>query len=326
MRPTRGQANHLSSLDVLKVWKQAWEEIVSTFGPMKDRLEKIGKGIALRMENQGRKAKIRLVKFVDSILGDERLLIAIEQGDWMRCFSRLEVALLKSKVIEERSLGFYRKVAALILNQLQSSMERGGDAATRNFEKVNFFAQSLQSLASPRRSILKLFRRDDVLDLLERILVRAYYKEEVATRMLTIHTSNFHSLRQVRMLKDFSVAGRIWIPLLDAADEEFSWVVSRLPDNSKEFLVPLSSLFSLCVAQFHKIHDGDLSKDWLAFLLEEESVRLIQEIDMKLILALQSFSRDVSEMLLVLPYYPRSVSRGPRTTVKKIVFTYHFPL
>jgi len=107
------------------------------------------------------------------------------------------------------------------------------------------------------------------------------------------------------MLKDFSVAGRIWIPLLDAADEEFSWVVSQLPEQSKEFMCPLSNLFSLCIAQFHKINAGDLSKDWLDFLLEDEAAKIIQDIDMKLILALESFSRDVREMMTVLPYYPR---------------------
>jgi hypothetical protein len=135
--------------------------------------------------------------------------------------------------------------------------------------------------------------------------VRTYCKEEVATRMLLIHAANFHSLRHLRMLKDFSVSGKIWIPLLDAANEELTCFVSTLPENSKGIVRPLSILFSLCVAQFHQINDGDLSKDWLAFLLEEESVRIVQEIDMLLILALESFSRDIREMMTVLPYYPR---------------------
>jgi hypothetical protein len=229
----------------------------------------------------------------------------MEQGDWTRCISRFEIALLKAKVIKEDSIGVYRKTASFVLKHLQSVLSTGGDAATRNSEKLNLLAKAVQSLASPRRSILKLLRRNDVLSLLERILVRTYCKEEAASRMLNIHASNFHSLRHLRMLKDFSVAGRIWIPLLDAADEEFSSVVVMLPENSKEFMCPISSLFSLCVAQFHKINAGDLSKDWLAFLLEEDSVRIIQDIDMKLILALEAFSRDVRDMMVVLPYYPR---------------------
>jgi hypothetical protein len=163
----------------------------------------------------------------------------------------------------------------------------------------------LQLLASPRKAILRLFLEDYFLDILERVLVRVFGTQESASRMLTIHSSNFHTLRQFRMLKDFTIAGKFWIPLLDAADEEFSWAVSKLPENAKEYLSPLSSLFSLCVVQFHKINSGDLTKDWLDFLLEDEAIDIIHELDMKLILALESFSRDVKETMLVLPYYPR---------------------
>jgi hypothetical protein len=95
------------------------------------------------------------------------------------------------------------------------------------------------------------------------------------------------------------------MPLLDAADAEFSFLVSKMPDAAKEYMVPLSSLFSLCVLQFHKISEGDLTKDWLDFLLEEEAVNIIHDIDVKLILALEAFSGDVKEMMVVLPYYPR---------------------
>jgi len=293
------------SAQSLEVWKRALEEIALTFGPLKERLQKIGQGIAQRMEKQGRKAKIRVLKFVDAVLGDEKLLFAMEQGEWDQCLSRIESALIKSNIIQEESLFYYRKTGQFIYDHIRSSFASGGGAAARNNEKLALFAQFLQSAASPRRSILKLFRRDDILELIERILVRVYCREEQASRILSIHASNFHSFRQLRMLKDFSVAGKIWIPLLDAADEEFSWVVSHMPENSKEFVSPLSSLFSLCVAQFHKINDGDLSRDWLDFLLEDDAARIIQKIDMKLILALSSFSRDVREMMVVLPYYPR---------------------
>jgi hypothetical protein len=291
----------------LEVWKRALEEISSTFGPIKERLEKIGLGIAQRMEKQGRRAKIRVLKFVDTILGDERLLLAMEQGEWDQCALRLESAIIHARILDEKGLEQYRKIAKFGFDHLQMAMSTNGSAAARNNEKLAFLAHAVQWIASPRRSLLKLISGNDVLELLERILVRVFYNEELASRMLTIHASNFHSLRHLRLLKDFSVAGRIWMPLLDAADEEFSWVASRMPDNTKEFMCPLSSLFSLCVAQFHKIYGGDLSKDWLDFLLEEDAVRIIHDIDMKLILALESFSRDVKEMFVVLPYYPRYV-------------------
>ena len=102
-----------------------------------------------------------------------------------------------------------------------------------------------------------------------------------------------------------TISGALWMPLIDAADAEFSWAVSRMPDNAKDFLSPIANLVSLGVAQFHKIKQGDLTVDWLDFLLEDEAVRIIHDIDMKLILALESLSHDVKETMVVLPYYPR---------------------
>jgi hypothetical protein len=289
----------------LKVWRRAWEEIVSTFGPVKDRLEKIGQGIAERMEKQGRRAKVRLLRFVDRIVQDDTLLTAMEQGDWDRCGEQIEFAMVKAKIIDEENREHYHKTAQFVYNHFAAASSRSGGAAARNNEKLAKLAMAVQWIAAPRRSILKLFLEDGVLDILERILVRVFHKEDVASRMLSIHASNFHTLRQFRMLKDFTIAGKLWIPLLDAADAEFSWVVSRMPENAKDLMCPLSSLFSLCVVQFHKISEGDLTKDWLDFLLEEEAVSIIHDIDMNLILALESFSRDIKEMMVVLPYYPR---------------------
>jgi len=292
-----------SSVHKLEVWKCAWEEIVATFGPIVNRIENVVRGIKARMDRQGRKAKVRLMQFVDSVLGDEKLLVAVEQGDWARCLSRLERSLLQAHVVEEKSISVYRKTASFLLEQLQESLDQDGEAASRNNEKLLWMAQSVQKLASPRRSLLRLLCQPDVLDFFGRILVRTYGDRPETVRMLTIHAVSFYSLRQLRILKNFAIAGGIWMPLLDAANAELESLVLDLPENSKEYLVPISKLFSLCVSQFHKINAGDLSTDWLEFLLEEDSVKLIQEIDIKLILALQSFSKDVQEMLTVLPYY-----------------------
>ena len=287
----------------LAVWKRAWEEIVSTFGPVKDRLERIGKGIAERMEKQGRRAKIRLLRFVDTLVQDDSLLIAIEQGDWDRCAKQLEVALVTAKVIDEENLDHYHKTAQFVYGHFAFASSKSNTSAGP--KKLANLAIVVQLLAAPRKSLLKLFMLDGVLDILERILVRVFAKDEEASRMLAIHASNFYSLRHFRMLKDFTIAGKLWIPLLDAADAEFSWAVSRMPENAKDLMCPLSSLFSLCVVQFHKIGQGDLTKDWLDFLLEEEAMDIVHDINMKLILALESFSQDIKEMMVVLPYYPR---------------------
>lgn len=289
----------------LQVWRRAWDEIVSTFGPVKERLEKIGEGIAERMKKQGRRAKVRLLRFVDTIVQDDVLLLAMEQGDWDRCGEQVEMAMVQAKIIDDESREHYHKTAQYVYNHFAAVSSRNGNAAARNNKKLVHLAMAVQWIAAPKRFILKLFLEDWVLDTLERILVRVFHSDDVASQMLSIHSSNFHTLRQFRMLKDFTIAGKFWMPLLDAADAEFSWVVSRMPENAKDYMGPLSSLFSLCIVQFHKISEGDLTKDWLDFLLEEEAVSFIHDIDMKSILALESFSRDIKEMMVVLPYYPR---------------------
>ncbi|GKY95686.1 hypothetical protein MPSEU_000529600 [Mayamaea pseudoterrestris] len=286
-----------------EIWKEALQDLAATFGPLKARLHRIGLGIAQRMEKQGRKAKARALQLVDTIISDEKLLFGMEQGDWAMCVNRLEIAFVQSNVVEKESMFYYRKAAQYICKHIQSTFTANEGAATRNNEKMALLGHIVRSLAAPRRTILKTLLDNDILEVLERILVRVYCREELSSRMLTIHASNFHSLRHLRIFKDISVAGRMWRPLLDAADEEFSWVVSNMPENSQDFMCPLSSLFSLCVARFHKMSDGDLSKDWLDFLLEPDAVRIIQDIDMKLLLALRAFSEDIKEMMVILPYY-----------------------
>jgi hypothetical protein len=63
----------------------------------------------------------------------------------------------------------------------------------------------------------------------------------------------------------------------------------------------------LCIAQFHKLGAGDLTADWLKFLMEDKAVELINEIDMKLILAVEAACKDIKKVMVVLPYYPRCV-------------------
>ena len=288
----------------LLIWKESLEEIKSTFGPMKERFQAVGKGIARRMEQQGRKAKIKVLRFADSILMDEVFLNSLCAGQWEQCLLRIEDSLVKAKIIDEASCGHYRKTVRFLYEHLVLLSSKESSAAERNNEKLAKLAKLVQLIASPKRSFLQLLRSDDVLETLERILVRVFCREKEVSRMLTIHASNFKSLRHLRTLKDLSVAGRLWIPILDAADEEFSYVVSKLPENAKEFMCPLSSIFSLCVAQFHKIAAGHSTKDWLDFLLEEDGVRIIHDIDMKAIQALSSFSRDIKDMMVILPYYP----------------------
>ncbi len=257
------------------------------------------------MEKHGRRAKARLLRFVDIIVQDDELFLALEQGDWKRCAELFEMAIVQAKVIDEESREHYRKTIQFIYNHFSSATSKSDGAAARNNDKMEKILAAIQVFANPRKAILELFLNDSVLEMMERIFVRAFSKDEVASRMLNIHCSNFQSLRRFRMLKDFTIAGKLWIPILDAADEEFSWAVSKLPEKGQEYLSPISSLFSLCVVQFHKMDEGDLTKDWLNFLMDEEAADIIHDLDMKLILALEQFSRDVRDTMVVLPYYPR---------------------
>ena len=257
------------------------------------------------MEKHGRRAKARLLRFVDFIVQDESLFSAMEQGDWTRCAEQIEIAMVDANIIDERSREHYHKTAQFLYNHFSSATSQTNGAAARNNEKLAQFLLAIQLFAAPRKATLELFLKDQVLEILERIFVRAFSKDQLASRMLSIHCSNFQTLRRFRLLKDFTIAGKLWIPLLDAADEEFSWAVSKLPENAKDYLSPISSLFSLCVVQFHKMDEGDLTKDWLNFLMEEEAADIIHDMDMKLILALESFSRDIKDTMVVLPYYPR---------------------
>lgn len=294
----------------LAVWRRAWEEIVGTFGPVKGRLEKIARGIAERMERQGNRAKAKILRFVDIVLVDERLLQGLEHGEWEVCLDRLEVDLVKARIVDEKNRQYYHKTVAFICKQLAPKTRKNESAAARNDETLGQIAKVLKWLAAPRRSILSFIQSDHVLDLLERICIRVFRNQPGAAKMLTIHASGIHTLRQLRMFKDFTIAGKLWIPMLDAADEELAWAVTKIPaaQGSKDIMTPLSKLFSLCVGQFHKIDDGNLMSDWMDFLMEDEAVRLIHEVDVKLILAVEALSKDVKEVMNTLPYYRRYVA------------------
>jgi len=159
-------------------------------------------------------------------------------------------------------------------------------------------------IATPKRSILKILSRDDVLELFERILVRVFRNNSDACQTLNTYSSTFYSFRHIVMLKNVYVVGKLWIPLLDAANEELAWAVTRMPHNTKEFLQPISKLFSLGVASIRELMTSESTGDWMDFLMKDEAVHLIQELDMKLVLSAQTFCNELKETMVILPYYP----------------------
>uniref|UniRef100_A0A7S2A1I7 Uncharacterized protein n=1 Tax=Ditylum brightwellii TaxID=49249 RepID=A0A7S2A1I7_9STRA len=287
----------------LDVWKRTFKDITDTFGPIKQRLATIGLGIAERLEKQGNQAKIRVLRFVDIIIVDDRLLQSIELRDWRQCISRLENAAVRANMIDAESCAQCHKSIVTIYNTLAPRNSESDEAAARNEEKFAQFAKALKWMATPKRSFLNFFTRDDVFDVVERILVRVFQKEKEASQMLSIYASQFHTLRHLRMLNNRAITGKLWKPLLDAADEEFAWAVSRMPKNTKVFTEPISKLFSLGVAKFHQMGPSNSNNDWLDFLMEEEAIKIIQEVDKKAQESLRNFYNDVKKVTAIMPYY-----------------------
>ena len=134
-------------------------------------------------------------------------------------------------------------------------------AAARNEEKLAQLAKALRWMASPSRSILKLLNRDDVLEVMERTLVRVFDSKRKLLRCSASSLLIVARFWHFRMLNNIAILGKLVEHLYDAADEEFALAVSRMPENTKDFVEPLSKLFSLGVASFHKIRAGDLKAD-----------------------------------------------------------------
>ncbi|KAI2501154.1 hypothetical protein MHU86_13300 [Fragilaria crotonensis] len=287
----------------LAVWERAIDEIITTFGPVKVRLERIGCGIAERIKKHGNKAKIRLIRLFDILVSDEALLLGLERGEWKICLKQVEQALVLAGILKQESRDNYHKTIKFMFNHF-APVAKTGSAAARNNEKMAYFAKVLKWFATPKRSLLKLIRHDVSLEILQRIFDRVFRNDPAASLMISIHASNMTTIRHLRMLKDFTISGKLWIPMLDAADQEFTWIVSKLNDKSKSIMLPLSELFSLGVAQFHKIAGGDLTADWMDFLVEDKAIQLIHQIDVELILQVESFSKDVKEVMMSLPFFP----------------------
>ena len=299
------QAN--SSIDSIQAWKTTYKDFSSIFGPMKQRLGQLGSKIAKRLERHGKKDKIRLLRFIDIILADEQFLQGLELLEWAQCLDRIEHAVVKAKVVDSETCSQYHKAGILLYETLAPRAQSQGDAAQRNEEKLAYFARLLKLVASPHRSLLKILMRDDTLELIERLFVRVFQKDQEAALMLSIYASNAKSLRHLRMLKNMPVSGKLWGPLLDATVEEFCIIVDSMPKESRTFVEPMSRLFTLGVANFHKIRKGDvtagMSSHWLDFLASEDAVEIIQELDLKLRDSLDRFYRDVKTVMEFLPYY-----------------------
>ena len=120
--------------------------------------------------------------------------------------------------------------------------------------------------------------------------------------LITVTFKNGALIIYPRTLNNMAIAGKLWETVLDAVDEELNFAVSEFPEQAKYFVEPLVKIFSLGVAKFHRIQAGGIAADWLDFLMEDDAVQLIQELDMKFIGSLDAFCKDIKQVLEVLPY------------------------
>ena len=291
----------------IKGWKETITDISNVFGPLKLRLQKIGNGIIQRIEFHGNIAKVRTLTFAELLVADDKLIESLEAGDGSDCIARVESAAVQAEIIDEDMREQYHKLITIIYNTLAPRANQSAEAAARNGQKFTFIAKTIKLLATPARSALSLLTHDDVLETVERVLVRVFEKEQDAPLIINIYSWTFRTFRHLRIFNNITIVGNLWAQILDAADEEFAWVVSRTPKNTHEYIRPISKLFSLGVARFHELCDSDssVSADWLDFLMEDEAIEIIQDLDGALLRFLKNFCNDIKEMMFVLPYYSR---------------------
>ena len=328
----RVNKNNISK-PLIEAWFRTVSEISKTFGPLKQRTEVLGKKIAKKMKKHSDIAKKRVLSFVDIILGDTLLLHALERGDWRQSLLRVEYALVKASITDEVTCEQLHKALVLLVSlasahyltflstlmvattysyppltlQYKNLAPRKRDgvskaAARRTEAKAMRFAKFMKILASPGRSFLRLLAADDVLELFGRVLLRVFSHDPECSMMINIYAFNFESLRYLRTLNNMAISAKLWGTILDAIDDELTFILSEIPDQTKYFVEPLIKLFSLGVARFHSIQSGDSNTDWLEFLLEEDAVKLIHEMDMKIIDCLDAFCKDVKQLVEVMPY------------------------
>jgi len=286
-------------------WKETLDDLATIFGPANARLQKIGQGILQRLEDHGKVAKLKALAFADYLVSDDGLVESLETGNFKDCVDRVENAAVLAKIINEDLREKYHKLGAQIYNTLAPRTNYSAEAASRNGKKFTIIAKAVRLMVTPARSALTLLTNDDILEAIERILVRVFEREQEASQVINIYSWNFRTLRHLRILNNMAIVGNLWAPILDAADEEFIWAVSRTPEQTQQYIKPISKLFSLGVARFHEIHksDSNVSTDWLDFLKEDEAIQIIQELDGALLAFLRSFCKDMKEMVYILPYY-----------------------
>ena len=287
--------------------KRTLKLLTSTFSPIRARLISFGETLMRRIEKKGRRAKVRFARFIDILVRDDAFMTAVEKGDWDVCISQVECAVVKARILDAQTCAQVRESALIIYGALAPTQKKAPKAESKEGGSFVSIAKIMKWIAAPRRTLLQLLKRDDILDLLERVLVRCFGNKEEETQMLNIYAFNFHSFRQMMVLKNMAVASSLWLQLAETAHNEFTWFVSRFPDNHlRELGTQLAQLFGLGILHMRSIFSGRAdAADWLDFLMEANAIQIIQEMDQKIVSVVEEVCNDIKSTLDVMPYYAR---------------------
>lgn len=198
----------------VKEWKDALEEFGVIFGPANARMQKIGNGILKRLEDHGRIAKVRALAFLELLVSDDKLIESLESGDVDDCVTRVENAAVTSEIINEEMRKQYHKIGLLIYQTMAPRFANNNEAALRNGQKFTLVAKAIKLMATPARSALSLLTNDEILELIERLLMRVFEKDEEAVQVINIYSWSFRTLRHLRILVNIAVVGTLWAPIL----------------------------------------------------------------------------------------------------------------
>jgi hypothetical protein len=306
--------------------KQTTQLLRETFGPIKARLLSFGEHVLQWIEKKGRRAKVRFARCIDILVRDDVFMTALEKSDWDVFIAQLERAVVKARILDAKSCAQVRESALIIYGSLAPSKmstnnnqstdqsfdsTSGSGPAAKDSNKNGSFASMaakvMKWIAAPRRTILHLLKRDDVLELLERILVRVFGNKDDETQMLNIYAFNFHSFRQLFVLKNMAVASSLWMQFAETAHNEFTWFVSRMSDTHFRVMgTHFAKLFGLGILHMKSIFSGRTdAADWLDFLMEENAIQIIQEMDQKIVSVVEEVCKDIKSAMNIMPYYAR---------------------
>jgi len=291
-----------------KAREAVMQEMASIFFPLNERFIKMGNGVNDRLHAHGEKAWRKASKFIEIILNDDEFFSCIEKKNVQGIVSLSRNAAISTKIVNDKSwdqlyLGAQYAFAALAPkiktnNAANKVSEKGGFVSIFTFA----FKWATRIFAAPRRSLLKLIASDGFQELCECIFVRVFQNSNDATTTLNIYASSFRSIRDLRVLQNVHVAGKIWLNLFEASNEELCWKVSSLPPSTRKYGELISKLVTLGVMHFHLVVNGD-AKNWIDFLFETEAVELIHQIDMKVIEDLDLLCEEIKGTINDLPYY-----------------------